>query len=185
MKAIRIVAAAALLAAPALAQETPAPAPDTPAATDMKVDTTAFVKQVPSSNAFEIASSRLAEQMAQSPEVKAFAAQMIEDHTKAGEAFEAARAQLDTTASTTIEGGTRLLPKEQAMLDELKAAEGQAFDQKYIELQTNAHREAVALFSNYAKSDGDPALMEFAKKTLPTLEQHYRHVQELAAGMRG
>lgn len=186
MKAFRILAATALLAVPAIAQDATTPAPtDVPAPTEMKVDTTAFVKQVPSSNEFEIQSSKLAEQMARSPEVKSFAAQMIKDHTKAGEEFEAARSKTDTTASTTVEGGTKLLPKEQALLDELKAAEGEAFDRKYIELQTNAHKEAVALFSNYAKSDGDPALMEFAKKTLPTLKEHYSHVQQLAAKMKG
>ncbi|WP_292142361.1 DUF4142 domain-containing protein, partial [Mesorhizobium sp.] len=76
--------------------------------------------------------------------------------------------------------GPALGPKEQQMLGELKSASGKAFDQKYIKMQTDAHKEAVALFSTYAKSGDDPAMKEFAKKTLPTLKMHEKHVKELA-----
>jgi putative membrane protein len=192
MRTIFAATAALLLgASAALAQEaTPTPAQPTtpaeePAAVPAKVDTIAFVKAVPSANEFEIQSSKMAEQMATSEDVKSFAKQMIQDHTKAGEEFKIALSQGETTSSTTAAGASPLLPKEQAMLDELKAARGEAFDAKYIELQTNAHKEAVALFSNYAQSGDDPALKEFAKKTLPTLEQHYEHVQELASKKQG
>jgi putative membrane protein len=48
-------------------------------------------------------------------------------------------------------------------------------------MQTQAHKEAVALFSAYANSGDDPAMKEFAKKTLPVLQMHERHVKDLAA----
>ncbi|MER9977598.1 DUF4142 domain-containing protein [Mesorhizobium sp. M0085] len=50
-----------------------------------------------------------------------------------------------------------------------------------MEMQTQAHKEAVALFSAYANSGDDPATKEFAKKTLPVLQMHERHVKDLAA----
>jgi putative membrane protein len=74
-----------------------------------------------------------------------------------------------------------LLPKDQAMLDQLKALDGEAFQAKYIMLQTEAHKQAVALFSKYAQSGDDPALKEFAKKTLPTLRMHEKHLRDVAA----
>ncbi|TGQ71506.1 DUF4142 domain-containing protein [Mesorhizobium sp. M00.F.Ca.ET.186.01.1.1] len=151
---------------------------------DSKVDTETFVKTVPNANQFEIESSKLAEQKSASADVKAFAAQMIEDHSKAGEAFGTALSQGQTTASIKP-AGPGLQPKEQKMLDELKGASGKAFDDKYITMQTEAHRQAAALFSTYAKSGDDPALKEFAKTTLSTLKMHEKHVKELAAAHQG
>ncbi|ESX06348.1 membrane protein [Mesorhizobium sp. LSJC268A00] len=183
MKTLLTIAAVALFAgAPAaLAANSTAVAPAMAAS---KVDTPTFVKTVPSSNEFEIQSSKLAEEKSKAADVKKFAKQMVKDHTKAGKEFKAALSQGQTTGSTKA-AGPALQPKEQAMLDELKSASGKDFDAKYIQMQTDAHKEAVALFSSYANSGDDPAMKEFAKKTLPTLQMHEKHVKELAAAHQG
>ncbi|RUW70512.1 MULTISPECIES: DUF4142 domain-containing protein [unclassified Mesorhizobium] len=183
MKTLLTATVAALLAgAPAaLAQSTNQVAP---MLADSKVDTPTFVTTVPNANEFEIQSSRLAEERASSDDIKAFAREMIADHTKAGEDFKAALSQGQTTASIKP-AGPALQPKEQQLLDELKRASGEAFDQAYIMMQTDAHRQVVALFSTYAKSGDDPAMKEFAKKTLPTLKMHEKHVKELAVAHQG
>lgn len=182
MKTLLTVAAVALLAAaPAVVAQSDAVAP---MVADNKVDTQTFVTTVPNANAFEIETSKLAKEKSASADVKAFAEEMIKDHTKAGEEFKAALSQGQTTAS--IKPATPgLQPKEQAMLDELKAASGKDFDAKYITMQTDAHKDAVALFSTYAKSGDDPAMKEFAKKTLPVLKMHEKHVKELAVAHQG
>jgi putative membrane protein len=150
-----------------------------PMVTQNKVDTQTFVTTVPNANMFEIQSSKLAQEKSASTDVKAFAADMIKDHTKAGDDFKEALSQGQTTASIKP-AGPALQPKEQQMLDELKAANGKDFDAKYIKMQTDAHKDAVALFSTYANSGDDPAMKEFAKKTLPVLKMHEKHVKELA-----
>jgi putative membrane protein len=150
-----------------------------PMVTANKVDTQTFVTTVPNANMFEIASSKLAQEKSASADVKAFADGMIKDHTKVAGDFKAALSQGQTTASIKPTGPA-LQPKEQQMLDELKAATGKAFDTKYIKMQMDAHRQAVALFSTYANSGDDPAMKEFAKKTLPVLTMHEKHVKELA-----
>ncbi|MDX8526708.1 DUF4142 domain-containing protein [Mesorhizobium sp. MSK_1335] len=155
-----------------------------PMVTDNKVDTQTFVATVPGANEFEIQSSKLAQQKSASADVKAFAAQMIKDHTKAGEDFKAALSQGQTTASIKP-AGPALQPKEQQMLGELKAATGKEFDAKYIKMQTDAHKDAVALFSTYANSGDDPTMKEFAKKTLPVLKMHEKHAKELAVAHQG
>jgi putative membrane protein len=101
---------------------------------------------------------------------------MITDHTKAGADFKAALENVGTTSSVST---TALQPKEQQALDRLKAASGEAFDKGYVAAQVRAHDEAVALFRSYSNSGDDPALKEFAKKTLPVLEMHQEHVKEL------
>jgi putative membrane protein len=174
-----LVAVALLAGAPAaLAQSNNSDAVG-PMVTDNKVDTQAFVTTVPNANEFEIQSSKLAQEKSASADVKAFAAQMIKDHTKVAEDFKAAMSQGQTTASIKP-AGPALQPKEQQMLDELKAAGGKDFDAKYIKMQTDAHKDAVALFSTYANSGDDPAMKEFAKKTLPVLKMHEKHAKELA-----
>ena len=153
---------------------------DVPPVSENKVDTETFTRTLASANRFEIESGKLAEKKAVAADVKDFAALMVKDHTKAGEDFKAALDKSQTTASVTPQGPP-LQPNDQAMLDQLKALDGDAFQAKYITLQTQAHKQAVAMVSTYAQSGDDPALKEFAKKTLETLKMHEMHLKDLAA----
>ncbi|GLQ79730.1 membrane protein [Mesorhizobium huakuii] len=156
------------------------PSSDVPPVSENKVDTETFTRTLVSASRFEIDSSKLAEKKGVAADVKDFAALMVKDHTKAGEDFKAALEKSQTTASVTPQG-PQLLPNDQAMLDQLKALDGDAFQAKYITLQTQAHKQAVAMVSTYAQSGDDPALKEFAKKTLETLKMHEMHLKDLAA----
>jgi putative membrane protein len=149
------------------------PASADKAAAAMNIDKASFVKVVTSSNAFEIESSKLAEQKAKDADVKEFAKQMITDHTMAAEELKKA-AMLGDAAPI-------LSPKHAAMLEILKGASEQEFQPLYIDMQASAHMEAVTLFATYAKGGDDPAVKEFAAKTLPRLEMHKMHVTKLVA----
>lgn len=157
-----------------------APAGGMAASTETKVDTATFVKTVLGANMFEIESSKLALDKASADDVKTFAQQMIDDHTKAGEAFKAALEKVQTTSAIQA-AGSPMDAKAQGMLDELKAASGDDFQARYIMMQADAHKETVALFTAYANSGDDPALKEFAKATLPVLQMHEKHVKALQA----
>jgi len=143
------------------------------AAAAMNVDKASFVKLVNSSNAFEIESSKLAEQKAKDADVKDFAKQMVADHMMAGEELKKA-AKLGDVAP-------KLSPKHAAMLELLKGASDRDFQPLYIDMQASAHMEAVTLFATYAKGGDDRAIKEFAAKTLPKLEMHKMHVMKLVA----
>jgi putative membrane protein len=149
------------------------PAPADKAAAAFDVDKASFVKLVTSSNAFEIESSKLAQQKAKDPDVKEFAGQMIADHTKAGEKLK--------TAAKLGDEQPELAPKHAAMLELLKGASEQDFEPLYIDMQATAHMEAVSLFATYAKGGDDAAVKAFAAETLPTLEMHKQHVMKLVA----
>lgn len=159
-----LASTAAMAAMPANADE---------AAAAMNVDKASFVKVVTSSNAFEIESSKLAEQKAKDADVKEFAKQMIADHTMAADELKKA-AMLGDQAPM-------LSPKHAAMLEILKGASEQDFQPLYIDMQASAHMEAVTLFATYAKGGDDPAVKAFAAKTLPKLEMHKMHVTKLVA----
>lgn len=136
----------------------------------------AFVPAATSSNTFEIRSSRLALERTQSPPIRQFATQMVEDHTAAGRQMTAAASAAGITPPSEP-----LMPRHRAMLDELRASPDAEFDRRYVAMQTTAHEEAVTLFSSYADGGDVPALQSFARATLPTLRQHYEHVQGLDA----
>lgn len=157
-------------ALPAMAQTT-APANGTEGS--VKLDKTGFAAAVASSNQLEITTSKLALTRARSPEVKAFAQQMITDHTKAGQAF------MTATTQDGVSVPDQLSPKHASMVSKLESAPDADFDAAYIDLQTAAHSEAVSVFRSYADAPDSEPLASFAKATLPELEEHLAHVKTL------
>lgn len=145
------------------------------AGSSFAADKATFVKMVSSSNKLEIESSKLAVDKAASPEVKAFAEQMIADHTKAGEEF-----MVTLKKEGAEPPAAELTPQHRDQLKQLEGAQDQNFDATYVALQQAAHVEAVDLFRSYAEKPDDAALGEFAKKTLPTLEMHLDHAKMLS-----
>ncbi len=143
------------------------------AAAPMNVDKASFVKVVTSANAFEIESSKLAEEKAKDADVKEFAKQMIADHSKAADGLKKAAKLGDEPPM--------LAPKHAAMLLTLKGASEQDFQALYIEMQAVAHMEAVTLFATYTKGGDDASVKAFAAETLPKLEMHKMHVMKLVA----
>lgn len=135
-----------------------------------------FVTKATISNQFEIESSRIALEKSQSAEVKDLARQMIDDHTKAGNELEAA---LPKSTVKPEQAPKALDDKHRKIIDRLNAASGKDFDKEYLNAQHDAHKEAVSLFSAYARHGEDPVLKDFAAKTLPTLEKHKDHVEHV------
>jgi putative membrane protein len=131
------------------------------------------------SGQFEIQSSQLAKEKAGDAKLKATADMIIADHTKASEKLKAlldARSQPLSPAPPA--------PKQQKMLEQLKAASGEDFEILYLDMQDQAHMEAIGLFRTYAGSGDDQSLVGFAKETLPRLETHLGHVKELIAAQQ-
>jgi putative membrane protein len=144
-------------------------------ASAMAVDKTKFVTMATSSNMLEIQSSEIALQRASSSDVKAFANQMIQDHTKAGQEMTAVLEQQGMTPPK------ELTAPHAKMLKDLTDTNSN-FDAAYLQMQQAAHVEAVGLFQAYSGKPDDQALGAFAQKTLPTLQMHLDHVTKLNTG---
>lgn len=140
-------------------------------AQDTEIDPPAFVQMAASSNSFEIRSSRMAEEKATDPALKEFAARMIADHEKAGADLKAAAGDIPLPTDPTSEHADMM-----ALLEE---AQGTEFDNLYKNMQVRAHAEAVALFQDFAEAGDDPDLRAFAAATLPVLEEHRAHIEEI------
>jgi predicted outer membrane protein/sporulation protein YlmC with PRC-barrel domain len=147
-------------------------APDTAAALSPQQ----FAERAAVSNRFEIEASNVAAERAQAAEVKDFAQRMVEDHTQAGENLQQAVQEAD--AEITLPDA--LDQRHQEMLDRLQAAEGADFDRQYVEMQVQAHDQAVQLFSSFAETGEGAGLQQFATDTLPTLEEHQQWIREIS-----
>ncbi len=168
----------------AQAQQAVTPATGTP--TKMKAATTQgdFVTMAVSSNMFEIESSRLALEKSQNAEGEALRPEMIDDHTQAGANLEAALA-----AGPKSEIPTRLDPKHERMLEELRAASGAQFNALYSSSSwppMTRRGPVPGLFDEWRSRSGE----EFAAQTLPTLEMHRTMLGKvkrlvIEAGFRG
>jgi putative membrane protein len=123
-------------------------------------DKNIFVQKAEESGEFEIASGDLAKHKAQGPDVQKFAAQMVTDHTAAGEKLKAAAGRAGVPAEKVNKMGEQHAA-DMAMLQNAK----DAVDALYINIQIQAHEEAVTLFRDYVKNGDDPDLRRFAQDT--------------------
>ncbi len=140
-----------------------------------------FAQKAAMSNQFEIESSQLAGEKARSADIKSFARMMVDDHTRAGEAFRTALRGSNAVQDMPTASMNQLDPPHRQLIGDLQRAEGLEFDRLYVEMQVKAHEEAVAMFRSYSETGDDPKLKAFAAGTLPTLEKHLEHARRLAA----
>lgn len=153
-----------------------------PVGTSGDADVHDFVAKAANVNMAEIQLGRLAEQKAQSPQVKDFASQMVQDHTKANTELEqVARAQ-------NIPLPTELDQDHQDLLQKLQGLTGAEFDREYMSAMVDGHQDAVDLLKDHAEDltdnpQGAPVgttgaatakvqVDQWAANTLPGVQSH-------------
>jgi putative membrane protein len=129
----------------------------------------AFANTAAASDAYEIASSKLAGAKATDAGVKKFAAQMIKDHT-------ASTAKLKAAAGT-IKPDPTLNAEQKANIAALEAASGADFDSTYKTQQLAAHGKTLVALKGYEASGDDAALKTFASSTAPVVQGHLTMLQ--------
>ncbi len=151
-KHILLAAAASLALAPAAAfAQSAAPAPMKKPAeigqqqSQLKPADEKFVHSAAISGAFEIRSSELALNKAESAEVKDFAQMMVRDHGKANRELMTLAKEMGAELPKALDN------KHSQAIQKLGGLSGPAFDRMYIQAQLDAHNEAVALFRNYGE----------------------------------
>lgn len=135
-----------------------------------------YATKAAESDMFEIETSQLAANQAESAEVKNFARMMIADHTKTTNELKTIGASMQpplTIAPT-------LRPDMQSKLDQLKDAKGASFDGLYMTQQVAGHEEALALHKGFAQNGQEPQLKDFAQKTSQAVEKHLTEARQLS-----
>jgi len=127
-----------------------------------------FVNTAAASDAFEIATSKLALDNSTSASIKKFANQMITAH-------EGSTAKLKTVTaglSPALTPDATLTADQQTKLDDLKGKKGADFDAAYAAAQQGGHQATLDALKAYAASGDVPALKDFATGLVPTVTAH-------------
>lgn len=133
-----------------------------------------FITEAAQSDMLEIETSKLVGMKSDAKD-KAFADQMIKDHSQTS-------AELKALVGGKVKASlpTAMDKAHQDKLDKLKKLDGKDFANAYEDMQVSAHKDAVSLFERYAKSGENADLKDWAAKTLPNLKGHLKMAQDLS-----
>jgi putative membrane protein len=149
-----------------------------------------FLDKAIEANATEIELGKMAETKAEDPQVKAFAAMMVKDHTKALK-------QLQRDQDTAQSGTTMLSPEHRELRDRLSQLSGAEFDTAYMNAMVELHEKDIKAFESEAQSGDsstgsrekpEPAMeardKAVAQELLPMLKMHVQQAMELQKNMQ-
>jgi putative membrane protein len=137
-----------------------------------------FATAATQSDAYEIRAAEDAMAQSQNPRVRAFARQMIDEHTRASEALRQA-----ATASGLPPPPPAMSSDQAAMLSSLQANRGAAFDQAYARQQVLAHRQALAVTQSYATQGADATMRKAAQSAIPMIQHHLEMAEQMHSAL--
>ena len=158
--------------------QTPTPPADKPSAQPVghsnKTADASFIKKAAAGGMAEVDLGQLASSKASDDKVKSFAQRMVTDHGKAGDELKS------LAASKQIAVPPALDSKHEATHARLAKLSGSAFDRAYVADMLADHKKDVAEFRHEASAATDPDVKAWVTKTLPTLEEHLKMIEDLS-----
>jgi putative membrane protein len=138
-----------------------------------------ILTELAQANVNEISAGKIAQDKAQSPDVKAFAQQMVDDHSKGLQAVQQVAQSKDVSLPSEPDS------KHQAMAAKLNGMSGSAFDRAYLaQAGVHDHQAAHKALMQASKRAKDPDVKALVAQLQPTVDQHLSKVQQLA-GAKG
>jgi putative membrane protein len=129
-----------------------------------------FIKKAYKGGMEEVENAKMAKEKAKNDATKDVADKMVTDHSKANDDLEAIAKEENLDLS-----GVKAKPTE---------ISGDNFDKQYLTMLKKDHEKDIAMFEKEANDTGekeDSDVKEFAKKTLPTLKEHLKMVEDALA----
>jgi putative membrane protein len=158
---IASVTAALGIAAVAMGQTTPAGKSSSLSDKD-KI----FMKKAAKGGAMEVAMGKLAEEKAQSDDVKSFGKRMVTDHGKAG----------DELKKIAAEKNFKLPEKDRKV--------SWSSDKAYIDMMVKDHEKDLAEFKQEASNGSDPDVKKFADDTAKVVQEHLDLAKETQSKLK-
>jgi putative membrane protein len=131
-----------------------------------------FVMHAAEGGIAEVELGRLATEKGTSDEVKKFGQRMVDDHGKANDELKSLAQSKSIPLPTAIDA------KDKALENRLSKLSGAAFDRAYMQTMLADHRKDVSAFRRESQAGKDPDVKTWASKTLPTLEDHLKMVEQ-------
>ncbi|HTW83519.1 MAG TPA: DUF4142 domain-containing protein [Candidatus Sulfotelmatobacter sp.] len=126
----------------------------------------------------EVSMAQLALQTSHNPDVRAFAHRMIADHTPNNAKLAGIMKAQGIPAPAGLDADSR------AAMAKLQGLSGHAFNLAYMHGQVSAHESMQVLMQTEINGGKNPALVAFAKSTLPIVNAHLTAAKSVLAGLR-
>jgi putative membrane protein len=139
---------------------------------------------VVTANQVDIDAGKLAESKSKNKEVKAFARQMVTDHSGVNKSATALVTRLnvtpeDSATSASLESGG------DANLQHLKTLKGSAFDRAYIDHEVTYHQNVLdAIDHTLIPNAKNPELKALLVKVRPAFEAHLAHAKQIQTALK-
>jgi predicted outer membrane protein len=139
-----------------------------------------ILKDMAMANMAEVEGGKLAQSKSQSSEVKAFAQQMIDDHTANLNEVKALAQARGVTLPTEPDA------KHKAMAAKLEKMSGDAFDKAYMkQAGVQDHKAVHAKLMAASKKAKDPEVKALVDKTEPVVAQHLKSAEQMPMAKAG
>ena len=125
-----------------------------------------FMKKAAKGGMMEVAMGKMAEQNAQSDDVKSFGKRMVTDHGKAN----------DELKSIASKKGVQLPSKE--------SSGKWTSDKAYMDMMVKDHEKDLAEFKEEANSGSDPDVKKFADDTAKVVQEHLDLAKEIQGKLK-
>lgn len=134
----------------------------------------AFVLEAAGAGLFQLEAARLAEQRARDPQVRSYAAMLVQQYGLANDELRA------LARSRGVPWPATPPPARQAVLAALAALVPEFFDRRYVEQAAVAeHAADLQLFEAAGRALDDGALRQWALRRVPALQNHLAEAQKL------
>lgn len=134
-----------------------------------------FIEKTAAGNQQEIQLAQLAADRASNPDVKSFAQQLVQDHTKLGQDLQT----LAQSNNITLKEEN----KEDHEYKKLASLSGTDFDSRFIKRMVSEHKKDIKEFKDRADDAKNADLKAFAQNQLPTLQHHLEMAQSLESSI--
>jgi len=130
-----------------------------------------FVNEAAIGGMAEVRLGQLAMDRGATDAVKSLGQRLMRDHQQANEQLK------QIAARQGLQLPRQLDEKHQKMVQEFAQLSGAQFDQAFLKDQVKDHEKDIAQFEAEAKNGKDPAVRQFAERSLPTLREHLKLAQ--------
>lgn len=133
-----------------------------------------FLQMAAVGNMLDVQAAQIAQQKAQSQDVKQLAQHIMDDHQKAQQDIQ------QTAQKTGVQIPQQLPHMMQNQLQEFSQLQGDEFDKRYVSAIKAAHAAAISKCSDEAKIAKNDDIKQLAQKMLPTLQAHGQMIGQVA-----
>jgi putative membrane protein len=138
-----------------------------------------YFNDLAQANMAEVAAGKLAENKAQSEEVKKYGRQMVEDHGKMLEE------QQQMAKTKNVQVPQQPKKEHQSAMKKLEGLSGDKFDEAFMEQMVKDHEKSLKLAREAAKNAKDPELKQAAEKAAPHIEEHLKMARQVSGAAAG